>query len=382
MSTGKIRQEATASTRGTIYQLCVAVQQCYELRVGQKLLIEELGDVTIENKRQTEVKNYSDNLNDGHHNFWNTIRNWMADDFDYTQYKSLILHTTQEFGPKATIMEWNDIEADKRLELLLAINKKFEIEFRNRKAANPKIKPSGVLKHQRFILESQKRQKLKNLVGKVWIEAKAKKLPELYEELKQDRIRGILSGKKDDYLDSLIGFVCRANKKAGERWEITYDEWEAKIRDLNTMYHNETRRFPHKHFTARRVEDSDAGRDDLFVEKIRDIEYFEVIWSAIRDYEATMATLDQEFILYSVDPGVVEAYSNDVENRFLANYRMCCRSCSDELKDSKDLYDKITGSDAPALSGFGDTPDGFRNGLLHQRMDNPEAGLRWRLCKK
>lgn len=378
----KIRQEATASTRGTIYQLCVAVQQCYELRKEQKLLIEELGDVTIENKKQTEVKNYSDNLYDGHHNFWNTIRNWIADEFDFTQYKALILHTTQEFGPKATIKEWNGIGADKRLELLLAINKRFESAYKKMKAANPKTKPSAVLKHQRFILDSQKRQKLRDLAGKVWIEAKAKQLPELYEELKQDRIRGILSGKKDDYLDSLIGFVCRADKKAGERWEITYDEWEAKIGDLNTIYNNETRRFPRKHFIAQRVEDTDAVRDDLFIKKIREIEYFEVICSAIRDYEATMATIDQEFTIYTVDPKIVESYSFDTENRFMANYRTCCRNCTDEVKESQDLYDKITGSPAPALSGFGDTPDGFRNGLLHQRMDNPDIDLRWRLCKK
>ncbi len=86
MSTEKVRQDATASTRGTIYQLCVAVEKCYELREGKKLLIEELGDVTIKGDQQVEVKQYSDSLTDGHHNLWNTLKNWMDDGFDHTQY--------------------------------------------------------------------------------------------------------------------------------------------------------------------------------------------------------------------------------------------------------------------------------------------------------
>ncbi len=103
MNAKKVRSDATASTRGTIYHLCVAVKKCYELRQGQKLLIEELGDITIENEQQVEIKHYADSLTDGHHNFWNTLKNWMDDGFDHTPYSSLILHTTQEFGAEATI---------------------------------------------------------------------------------------------------------------------------------------------------------------------------------------------------------------------------------------------------------------------------------------
>lgn len=382
MNTEKVRQDATASTRGTIYHLCVAVKKCYELKNGQKLLIEELGDVTIEGDQQIEVKQYSDRLTDGHHNFWNTLNNWMDDGFDQTSYTSLILHTTQEFGPEATIKEWNNLDADKRLELLIAIKQKVETSYEKAMVANPKQAASGVLKKQRSILALQRLPKLKTLISKVWIEAKAKDLPDLYEELKHDRVRGVLLGKKDDYLNSLIGFVCRADKKAGDHWEISYAEFEAKIGDLNATYNNETRQFPRKHFSPRNSADNSAARDDLFVKKIRDIEYPEMICGAIHDYEATMETLDQEFKTYAVNPATVESYSIDLEKRFLADYRIACRKCLDESIDSKNLYDTTIANPASALPGFGDTPDGFRNGLLHQRMDNPEADLKWRLSKK
>ena len=55
MSAEKVRQDATASTRATIYHLCVAVDKCYKLKDGQKLLIEELGDITIEGEQQVEL---------------------------------------------------------------------------------------------------------------------------------------------------------------------------------------------------------------------------------------------------------------------------------------------------------------------------------------
>ncbi|OGS81660.1 MAG: hypothetical protein A2061_10010 [Gallionellales bacterium GWA2_59_43] len=233
-------------------------------------------------------------------------------------------------------------------------------------------------------MDSKRQSQLKAIISKVWIEAIAKDLPDLYEELKQDRIRGlgILSSKKDDYLNSLIGFVCLPDKKSGDHWEITHEMFEAKLGDLNAAYNSETRRFPRKYFILKNLVDDGATRDDLFVKKIRDIEYPEVICKAIHEYEATMTTLDEEFKMYTVDPAVVENYCAEVVDRFDSDYRIACRKCTDEVENSKDLFDKTIGSPASPLSGFGDTPDGFRNGLLHQRMNIPEAGLKWRLRKK
>jgi hypothetical protein len=45
--TEKQRNDATESIKGTIYQLCVAVQKCYEMLRGQVVLIESQGDVSI-----------------------------------------------------------------------------------------------------------------------------------------------------------------------------------------------------------------------------------------------------------------------------------------------------------------------------------------------
>lgn len=381
MSAEKVRQDATASTRATIYHLCVAVDKCYKLKVGQKLLIEELGDITIDGEQQVEVKQYSDRLTDGHHNLWNTLRNWMGDEFDHTPYSSLILHTTQEFGLDATICEWNSINPDERIALLLAIKQKFEKAYDKAKVANPKQTASAVLKHQRYVLDPQRLTKLRSLIGKVWIEATAKDLPELYEELKH-QIRGILSGKMNDYLNSLIGFVCRPGQNAGERWEITYEEFASKLEELTNIFRSETRVFPSKHFNKIGAVSPDEDREDLFIKKIHDIQYPEVISHAIHNYEAAIQTIDEEFIAYRTEPDKFKAYSKAVEDRFETNHRIACRKCNDEILDSKNFYDETHASHPPDFPGFQDSPDWFRNGLLHIRMNDNQADYIWRVNKK
>ena len=120
------RGDATASTDAIVYQLGVAVSKCFDLDEGQVLVIEKLGDVTIEDVVQIEVKCYIDSLTDGHKNFWNTLTNWMDAGFDQAKYQSLILYTTQEFGPKSNISKWNQFNVQERLKFLETVNAEFE----------------------------------------------------------------------------------------------------------------------------------------------------------------------------------------------------------------------------------------------------------------
>jgi len=268
------------------------------------------------------------------------------------------------------------------LKLLHAIKDKFETAYKKAKAADSKQTVSPVLKHQRFVLDPQRLTKLKALIGKVWIEATAKNLPDLYDELKQVRIRGVLSCKKNDFLNSLIGFVCRPNQKADERWEITYEEFDAKLGELTDIYRSETRVFPSKYYNEVEAVKPDADREDLFVKKIHDIQYPEVVALAIHHYEATIQTIDEEFKAYRTEPEKLRRYSQAVKERLLGRYRIACRKYIDEIQDSKNFYDETVISPAPDFPGFQDSPDWFRNGLLHVHMNDVKANCRWRLTKK
>ena len=293
MSADKLIHDATASTKGTIYQLCVAVQKCYEMVTAQKVLIESQGDVTISDNQQVETKLYSDALTDNHKNFWNTLYNWMQDDFNVTPYASLILYTTQQFGERATISKWNEATSQERLEILEAIHKQAEERESKRQS-----KASDVLLLQRDVLDLSRRDKLNQVIKIFVIEACSPTLPELHTFIKQRYIWGILEGKKDDFLNALIGYITQPQASKEHSWEITRESFEKKVGDLNNLYCRETRVFPRKHFDSAKLPDAhqmNTHCDHAFVRKIRDIEYPTVIPKAVMDYLGAVQTVNDEF---------------------------------------------------------------------------------------
>lgn len=384
MSAERLIHDATSSTKGTIYQLCVAVQKCYEMVAGQKVLIESQGDVTILNSQQVETKLYSDFLTDNHKNFWNTLNNWMQDGFDATPYVSLILYTTQQFGERATISKWNEVTSQERLEILEAIHRQAEEREseRQNEASDVKPKTPDVLLLQRLVVDLSRRDKLNQVIERFVIEACSPTLPELHTLIKQQYIKGILDGKKDDFLDSLIGFIIQAPATREQRWEITYDHFDKKVGDLNNLYCRETRVFLRKHFDSAKLSDIlqvDAHRDHAFVLKIQDIEHLPAIPKAVRDYLGAVQTINEEFKNYEVPPSRTKNYADELVQIFEARYRIASRKCMDIIADSQDFFENITVEEPREFEGFDRPPMAFRNGLLHTQLDDDDKDLQWRL---
>lgn len=387
MSSDKLLNDATASTKGTIYQLCVAVEKCYEMVRGQKVLIECQGDVTVFESQQVETKFYSDALTDNHPNIWKTLLNWMQDGFDPTEYSSLILFTTQQFGERATISEWNGLTLPQRIEKLEGINRLAEErELKRQKvAAGGQSKIPDVLFHQRFVLDTLRRSKLRQVLEKFVIEACSPDLPELHTLIKQRNIKGILEGKKDDFLNALIGFITKAGEPRSKNWEITYEEFDKKVGDLTTLYCRETRVFPKKYLNYSQRQDAQQLNDQhnyTFVQKIRNIEYPEVIPEAVSDYIVALKTVNDEFKNYEVPPQRTKNYAEELIKLFTTRYRRACRGCIDIIKESKDFFDDTTADEPRSFEGFDDRPPlSFRNGLLHSELDDNDKNLKWRLKK-
>ena len=386
MSADILIHDATASTKGTIYQLCVAVQKCYEMIAGQKVLIECQGDITIPNSQQVETKHYSDTLTDNHPNIWKTLQNWMQDDFDAEPYTSLILYTTQQFGERVTISKWNGTPPQERLEILEAIHQQAEEREsgRQNKASDATPKTPNVLLLQRSVLDLSRRDKLTQVIEKFVIEACSPTLPELHTVIKQQYIKGVLDGKKDDFLDALIGFITQAPATREQRWEITYDRFDKKVGDLIALYNRETRVFPRKHFDIAKLPDGhqvDVHRDHAFVQKIQDIEYHSIIPDAIRDYLGAVQTINEEFKNYEVPPSRTENYARELVGIFEVRYRVASRKCTDIIADSQNFFDIVTVEEPREFEGFDRPPMAFRNGLLHTQL-NDDVKLQWRLENK
>lgn len=107
MTDRKLSNDATSAAQGTIYQLYVGVQKCFEMTSGQKIIIERYGDVTVSASQQLEIKYYAEDLTDSHPNFWKTLKNWMQDNFDESAYIALLLCTTQKIGEHSSLKVWN-----------------------------------------------------------------------------------------------------------------------------------------------------------------------------------------------------------------------------------------------------------------------------------
>lgn len=374
-----VRADASASTRGTVYQLWIAVERCYTLKPGQKLLVEELGDVTILGETQVEVKQYTAPLTDGHANFWNTIFNWTDSKFDSSQYQALVLHTTQIFGERSRLSSWNDAHAEARIEILNAIHLDLEAEFEARNAKKL-TEPSKTLRQQRVLISGDRRAALETIIGKVIIEAGASGLSNLYHHLCRVHAFHILDSNCQQYMNSLLGFVCRSGKAAGESWEISFEDFRNEVHTLTSIFRSESREFPRAEFE--RVQDFNVAeaRDDLFVQKIRDIGCDgKFVVRAITDFEGTVATIAQEFRQYTAAHGRLRSFQGEVEGAFEASYSLACLSPPLDDPASKKFYLNTTVLPPPNFPGYADSPSSFRNGLLHLMMDEDERDCVWRL---
>jgi len=372
------RGDATASTDAIVYQLGVAVSKCFELDEGQVLVIEELGDVTIEDDVQIEVKCYADSLTDGHKNFWNTLTNWMDAGFNHANYKSLILYTTQGFGPEGNISNWNQFGVDERLKFLEKVNSEFEDGLKERLAKDSKAKPSATLLQQRKLLLPASRQKLKSVVSKIAIEASSPVKSELYRHLEKVKSKGILQKNKSTFVNALLGFISRMGRDKGTRWEISYDDFDKELQDLYSRLSVESRAFPATYYDSFDPENHNK-KNDLFIIKIRDIDHSKYLPQAIKEFCSSLLTTGHILEKHVLFNSSLHKYRDLITKNFEMLYENACLKGDHSIAAAKIFYNTSCTNSPPAFSGFDDSPHWFRNGILHMTMNDPVHDYEWKL---
>ena len=371
------RANASPSTRGTIYQLCTAVQAGFELAPGQRLLIEEFGDLTVPGEHQIEVKHYNDSLTDGHTNFWNTLYNWCLGGTDVNDFRKLVLSTTQPFGTRARISKWNTLTDERRLELLTMLHEESEQRFAGEP---PGTRVPSVLLQQRELLYAGNRARLQEVVKKVVIDAGQPVMSTLFTELANSCFRAVPDARRPTALNSLIGFVCRPDMPAGSRWEISYEDFNKEYADLVRSHGVETREFPQAAFNRLLdISHSIPHAPDLFIRKIIEIEHHRRVSAAIRDYESVIETIDQEFREYTGNHIRLRSFRKMVTERFEQTYENACGGSAIDNGASRQFYNITMTTPPPNFAGYIDSPDWFRNGLLHVLMNDDKQSYQWKL---
>ena len=172
----KLKHDASSSIAGTFYQFYIALDKCFELVDGEKVIIEKYGDVTVSDKYQIEVKQYQEDLTDLHENIWKTIDNWLQNAFDVSHYKNLILLTTQKFGVRSSFKEWNSIDKYKKKQIMDDIAQKYN-QQENKSKSTEKLLNS--------VLDATKTVKLLDILEKFIILDSSAEDSTCYERIKQ-----------------------------------------------------------------------------------------------------------------------------------------------------------------------------------------------------
>lgn len=382
MSGAAVGNAAVDSTKGTIYQLYLAVLKCFELVEGKSVYIERYGDVTISGDVQIEVKHYAGPLTDSHINFWKTLGNWMRPEFDETKYGSLVLFTTQPMGVNSKLADWNDVDVERRLAILIEIRADSKQRYEDRVAAHGNNKPAlsepESLQIQNRVLDPGNRAKLREVIGRMCISAFGPNMQDLYERVKQQYCKGILVGKRDDMLIGLLGYVICPPVVGQQGWEITFDQFAAKCAQLNSQYCKDTLHFPTKHRLAVNSP-APAVPAKRFVQNIRDIDYEDVVVKAVKDYLYASKTVAEDLANYERPAGNYEVFSDEVLNQFGPKQAIAKRDLGAKPEGAKTFYDEMMLLPVPAFPGFATPNASFRNGVLHMHQDDESKKLNWKL---
>ncbi|MFH1494744.1 MAG: hypothetical protein ABIG70_08105 [Pseudomonadota bacterium] len=380
----KIANDATASVSGTIYQLCVALDRAFMLEEGQKIWIEKFGDVTISGLAQLETKHYSDTLTDSHLNFWSTLKNWLLPPFSHNEYANLVLFTTQTIGESSKLQEWNSANPVNRLELLKSVNKAAEERFQKSRASgkNTKNVPPSLI-DQRFVLDDSRRPLLEQVIPKISISSDSPGIEKLRKKILDIHGKLILHAKRDDFLNGLIGYLLDPST-VQNGWEITYDEFSAKVAMLTNLFRRGTVVFPSKYSfpkTDQSPEAVELHKEKRFVKKLYEIEHRDVVSEAISHYLAAHLTVIEEFKNYEVDPASYQTYENNLKQSQQTKHRIAKRKLAggDPISASQNFYDDLTGEYPQPFPSFEQTPIEFRNGVFHMLADNESDEFQWKL---
>lgn len=380
----KLPFDATKLFEALQYQLVIALEHCYKLKKGQRLWVEVYGDVTLEGAAQVEVKLYNKDLTDSHPNIWNTLKNWLHEDFDHAAYERLVLMTNQSFSAKSTLKAWNESKASERFDLLKAIHDGAETKF----TTSGKKVPSESLALQREVMAGGIRQDLMEVLRRAVFITQSPSLGQRIDDFKSEHLKMIRESKHQCFLDDLLGFIGSA-KFIESRWEITCEEFSAKVAELTKRYMKHSNVFPPVDAEALKqsvvIEDFD-GRP--FLQKIRDIGGEHRLKTAAYHLLVADAAIDEMFkdglaFKFDVDRYKQNHLARHLDGRELAMLE-CEASCPEALKkESMKFFLERHQQEVVQFGEFEDTTVEFRNGIYHMLADatpvDEEDDFLWRL---
>lgn len=373
MSGDQTKNSALTTALAFHYQVLIGLDKCFSLNEDQSIWFEKDGDVSLldpsgAQSAQTEAKDYTTPLTDHHENLWKTLKNWLAPEFDHAQYSFLVLHTTQSFGVTSRLKDWNTQNAEQRLQVLKDI-----FGERTHEQINSD-KPSEIIRLQKTVMATNELL-LKSVLFKLTLFTDADNAKELEKRILVRPI-GIPKNNLNSYLHGLVGFVYA--QATQQSWCIKFKDFFAKCEELTTQLCKKEFTFPE--FISYEASDLEIElhQDRSFVRKISEIKHHEMIPDAVGNWIELQNSLLEQLDEYPLYKEKTVSYQNQLVKRFKLAYSSAQLEASDSIKSSKLLYNK-TIAEQPLNIGNHIPPIEYKNGLIHDAMDDDERDLTWRV---
>lgn len=373
MSGARPKNSALTTALAFHYQVLIGLDKCFALEQGQSVWFEKDGDVSLISpdaltSSQTEVKDYSASLTDHHENLWKTLKNWLAPEFDHTQYGVLVLHTTQAFGATTQLKDWNTQTAEQRLKVLKDIYAERTDEQLNSE------KPKDIIKLQKAVMDCDEAL-LKIVIGKVTLYTEADNAQDLEQCILAKPV-GIPKNNLSSYLHGLVGFVYA--QATQHSWSISQQAFRAKCEELTALLCKREFTFPaFSGYEASELE-VELHQDKLFVQKIAEIEHHAMIPDAIGNWLELQNSFLEQLDEYPLYKDKTVSYQNQLVKKYKLSHSSAQLEAVDAIKSSKLLYNK-TMQEQPLNMGNEIPPIEYKNGLIHDAMDDDERDLKWRV---
>ncbi len=357
----KLSFDSTPTLKGFVFQFLIALDRCFEMQEGESVFIETFGDVSVlggDNPTQVESKYYKTDLTDLDKNVWNTIHNWLLEEFPIEKFSSLFLLTTQKVGKKSEWEGWNKKGLEDRLKILHRIKTRFD---------ERKRKSKKLVSMMNDIFDTSRSERLTEIAKKLFIDCLDINDEQFYKSI-LNRDKSIPNIQKEKYINSLLGWIIKPQKN----WIISNEAFEKEAQEIAEKLRKNTTVFPDKlQLTNIKCEEYEGN---VFVRKIRDIEYDEVIPEAVDDYVHTALLIEQELRESLAIKTQFEVYEESVERRYRTEHRKASRNyiIEERMRRSQDLYDNVTSTNDGTFHTYNSVPSYFHNGVMQILADEKD----------
>ena len=374
----KAVNDATEQKAGDIYQYLIALRDCFELVGNDTLQIEVNGDVSIisgnSGKFQKEVKHHFGKtfLGDRDIDFWKTLANWYEDYERIKNFYSLILYSTSGIRITSPFCGWNELTAENKLakiEKIGSITKEREKGFREQ--------------YTRIFNEGYNKDRLLEILAKFTIASSRTNIVGISDEFSKF-VGHIPKENRDSYIGALLGRIMILLKNPPHRWEVSRTSFDKMLQDESAAY-GDARSKPLPTEFAQGVVPSDeesALKEKRFVKAIMDIDYSQMIPSAVQDYWKTDMTIAKYFRDDFTYLSSLETYKGDLSQKLMyakeeKKLDAAGKPEAEKILLSKHLYLQAMQWEAMDFGSIIRNQGFFQHGVIHNVVD--DGDFEWKV---